>query len=184
MIRPTLVFHASSVAALAVSALLYAQLREARHETAALQLQLQKQLAAPPVTERVELADIMEKLQRHSTKLYFAGKEENWPLAAFYVEELEEVVESIAHQQVFEGQINISGLMPGLLVPEIEKIEASLESRQAGDFVAHYRSLTAACNACHVATQHPFIVIQEPRAPALGNQRYDAQPAVAVHSPH
>src|SRR5947208_2029132 len=70
---------------------------------------------APAPETPVEIADIMTKLQRHANKLYFAGKFENWPLADFYVEEIEETVNDVARKEIMDRQVNISGLMPALM---------------------------------------------------------------------
>ena len=173
--------HCFSIALTVVLALLLlTQVRSARTEQRALQTEVRSLRVALPAPEAVELADVMEKLQRHSSKLYFAGKLANWPLAAFYLEELEEVVEDIARKNVLDGHINISGLMPGLILPEVEKLEAAVASQNQPVFLERYHDLTASCNACHVASNHPFVVIQEPTAPPLDNQRYDAPKAVAL----
>lgn len=176
--------HCFSIALTVVLAvLLLAQVRSARHEQATLKAEVKVLQAALPPPQPIELSDVMEKLQRHSSKLYFAGKWANWSLAAFYLEELEEVVKGVADKNIMEGQINISGLMPGLILPEVEKLEAAVESQNQQVFLERYHDLANSCNACHVASNHPFVVIQEPTAPPLDNQRYDAPKTVALLPP-
>ena len=88
--------------------------------------------------EPVEIGDIMTKLQRHANKLYFAGEHRNWELAAFYLEELEETVKGIANKDIMEGQVNVSGLMQGVLVPEVETLEEKLAHQNLDEFRAQY----------------------------------------------
>jgi hypothetical protein len=134
----------------------------------------------------MELAGVMAKLQLHANKLYFAGSRQNWALADFYVEEIEETVKDICKRRnIMHGQINISGLMPALLLPEVEKLEATVARKDPVAFRENYTALTAACNACHTAARKAFIVIEDPRTPALDNQRYepvasDANPRTAA----
>jgi len=153
---------------------------ELEKQTKALKASLNLALADKPKTqEPVELADVMEKLQRHSNKLYFAGRSENWDLAAFYLEEIEETVKGIEKKDVMEGQINISGLMQGLILPEVEKLETAVKSKDNQSFQKQYHALTSSCNACHVTANHPYIVIQAPHVPVMDNQQYEPIRAVA-----
>jgi len=122
--------------------------------------------------EPIEIGDIMTKLQRHANKLYFAGEHRNWELAAFYLEELEETVKGIANKDIMEGQVNVSGLMQGVLVPEVETLEEKLQHQNLDEFRAQYRTLIKGCNSCHEATKHPYIRIIEPRTPIFDNQDY------------
>jgi hypothetical protein len=42
-----------------------------------------------------------------------------------------------------------------------------------GQFNEAYFRLTEACNACHVTTDHSFIVIKVPNASAFPNQEFE-----------
>ncbi|HEY2952878.1 MAG TPA: hypothetical protein VGK40_09860 [Verrucomicrobiae bacterium] len=134
-----------------------------------------------PPQEPIELADVMTKLQRHANKLYFAGKLENWKLADFYIEEIEETVKAIAKKDIMEGPINISGLMSGLILPEIEELERVASQSDVPGFEKHYKALVTACNACHVAANKPYIVIDQPRTPVFDNQHYE--PLIPASAP-
>jgi len=205
-----------TVGAIVAAAILYVQLVHLKEETAWLKSsfsqtvvarELSSSRPAPPIAPRpapapvpvispaaavqteegeMALAAVMAKLQLHANKLYFAGSRQNWALADFYVEEIEETVKDICKRQnIIIGQINISGLMPALLLPEVEKLEATVARKDPVAFRENYTALTAACNACHTAARKPFIVIEDPRTPALDNQRYepvvsDANPRTAA----
>ena len=162
----------------AVLAILLMQVAESRKETRALQASLAAALnrppppLPPPCEEPIELADVMTKLQRHANKLYFSGKMENWKLADFYIEEIEETVKAISKKDIMDGQINISGLMAGLILPEIEALENVVSKKDLPGFEKHYQALVTSCNACHEAAKRPYLVIELPRTPIFDNQRY------------
>jgi len=133
-----------------------------------------------PVEPPIEVADVMAVLQRHANKLYFAGRFENWQLADFYVEEIEETAKAFSKKNVMHGQINISGLMGGLILPEVVELEQAVNAQDARAFRDHYHALIKNCNACHTAANLPFIVINEPRTPALDNQQFEPVAAARV----
>ena len=138
-----------------------------------------------PPQEPIELADVMTKLQRHANKLYFAGTLQNWKLADFYIEEIEETVKAISKKDIMEGPINISGLMDGLILPEIEELERVVSQQDVPGFAKHYQALVDSCNACHTAANRPYLVIDQPRTPAFDNQHYEPLiPALAPVAGH
>lgn len=120
----------------------------------------------------VELAVVMGHLQRHANKLYFAGQNSNWPLAGFYVHEIEEAMEEVADGQITDEGINISKLMEAIGLPALEILEASIKAQNKGDFDKAYLNLVNTCNTCHQSSKHEYIVIDLPKTPALDNQKY------------
>ncbi len=122
--------------------------------------------------EEIEVAISMNHIQRHANKLYFAGQNENWPLAGFYVHEIEETMEEIADGHVEDDGINISQLMEALGIPALEGLEKSIAAKNKAEFNTAYNLLVTTCNNCHQSTNHPYIVIQNPKTPALDNQVY------------
>ena len=124
------------------------------------------------VQSPTDIADYMTKLQRHVNKLYFAGKLENWPLADFYVEEIEETVNEIVRKELTDGPVDISGLIPALMNDEILELERAVAQKNLPEFGKHYQTLISNCNACHTATKRPYLVIDLPRTPIFDNQNY------------
>jgi len=122
--------------------------------------------------EEIELAIAMNHIQRHANKLYFAGQNGNWPLAAFYIHELEEAMEEVANGNITDEGINISKLMGAMGLTPLEVLEESVEAKSTEQFNSAYLNLVNNCNACHQSTNHPYLVIQNPKTPALDNQVY------------
>ena len=122
--------------------------------------------------EEIELAVVMSHIQRHANKLYFAGQNENWPLASFYVHELEESMEEVEHGHIEEDGINISKLMKSIGLPALKTMEEAVEGKSKVAFTSAYTNLVSNCNTCHQSAAHPYIVIINPTTPALDNQQY------------
>jgi hypothetical protein len=91
---------------------------------------------------------------RHS-KLWFAGRAGNWPLAEYEIGELN------------EGFDDVNKLLGGDTVekavgPQISALEKVVEAKDHAAFTAAFDKLTAGCNGCHHTLDHGFIVIQRP----------------------
>lgn len=176
-----------------VLAVLLVQTAELRKETRTLKSSLAAALNRPPppapraprapAPPPIEVADVMTKLQRHANKLYFAGERQNWKLADFYVEEIEETAKAFSKLDVMHGQVNVSGLMGALILPEIEELERAVSEADSPAFRKHYQTLISNCNACHTAANLPFIVIQDPKTPVYDNQRYEPVTALTQVAP-
>ncbi len=113
--------------------------------------------------EEFELAEKMMFLQRYSEKLYFAAKKQNWELADFYLEELEETVEKVIKANKMEDGINVSSQMREMLYPKIKDLQEKLKSKAYSEFDKSYNAMLMNCNGCHMLTKHGFIKVQVPR---------------------
>ncbi len=122
--------------------------------------------------DEIEVAVVMSHIQRHANKLFFAGNNANWPLAKFYVHELEESMEEIEDGHIVEDDINISKLMKAMGIPALEVLEDAIEQKNATEFNSAYINLVNNCNSCHQGSGHPYIVIINPTTPALDNQQF------------
>lgn len=122
-----------------------------------------KKLQELDVHQEIELAEKMMYLHRFSEKLYFAGKKQNWELAEFYLEELEETAERIVQAKKIEDGINISAQMSEMLIPKIKDLEEIVKKQNAKGFEGAYKSMIMNCNGCHMATRHGFVKVREPQ---------------------
>ena len=104
----------------------------------------------------------MGYLQRHLHKLDLSVQAENAELAGYYIHELEELVEELAQAGVvYEGH-QVGTLTESMLTPAIEALESALETGDNAD--AAVGGLVAQCNACHVATERPWMKIERARS--------------------
>lgn len=122
--------------------------------------------------EEYEIADVMNKVQRHYNKLYFAGMAENWELAEFYIEETEEALEGLAEANVMEDGVNVSALVMSKGFEPLEQVEIAVKAKDKTQFLQAYNLQIEQCNSCHALTKHAFIKIKTPETPAFNNQVY------------
>ena len=67
---------------------------------------------------------------------------------------------------------NIAELMAATTKEPMEAVSHAIKSADAASFNEAYARLTATCNACHQATERPFVVIQMPKASAFPDQDF------------
>ena len=154
---------ALALAAVALLVALYAAFRPAAAPS-----------AAPE--EAGELAYHMAYLERYADKLHAAAEEGNWPLAGFYLHEIEETAETVAAERHVEDGVALAPLIETMLLPAVARAEAA--GGDAPAFAAAYRGLVASCNDCHAATGHAFVRIAVPDRSAYPNQ--DFRPVAAA----
>jgi hypothetical protein len=113
--------------------------------------------------EEYELAPLMANFQRYSEKLYFAGKNKNWDLADFYLEELEETAENVIKSKVVDDGINVSVQIQEMLLPKIKELQQRVKQKNEKEFQTSYQAMLMNCNGCHMLTKHGFVKIREPK---------------------
>lgn len=112
--------------------------------------------------------EFMSGIQAHHAKLWFAGKNQNWPLADFEVHEIMEALKAI---QDFQPERKESQLV-GTVFPAIDSVALAIEKEDPARFLRSYTALTAACNNCHRATDFGFNVVKIPDLQPFGNQDF------------
>ncbi|MCU0469219.1 MAG: hypothetical protein MUF58_11485 [Arcicella sp.] len=116
------------------------------------------------------LGQMMLSTQIYHTKLYYAGNEQNWDLAEFYTHELTESLEDIIHYYPEYEGLKIKELTTNTALKQVQNLEKAVEKKSLIEFQEGFTQLTNSCNACHVATQHPFIKIKTPEKGDFQNQ--------------
>jgi hypothetical protein len=116
-------------------------------------------------------AAVMSHLSYHFTNLWFAGNEENWPLADFYLSEtrsnLRWAVRAKPIRKDLEGKDTV------LLAPIAEAVENgpfkqmkdAIQGKDKAKFVKVYTETLSSCYACHKASFKPYLRPQIPTAP-------------------
>jgi hypothetical protein len=118
-------------------------------------------LCSPALTAADDdgLLGLMTALQTHTHKLQLSLEAGNGRLADFYLHEMEELLEEIGEIEEYDGY-PVGQLASAMLEPAMEALEAAVDD---GDIAAAagapFDALLNACNACHTATEHGFIVI-------------------------
>ncbi len=117
------------------------------------------------------LGEFMNGIQAHHAKLWYAGKNENWKLAEFEVEEILELVEDI---QKYKSDREESKLM-NMVNPSLDNVKSAIDKKNLAVFKSSFSELTNTCNACHLATKHEFNVVKTPTTESFSNQEFSLQ---------
>ena len=118
------------------------------------------------------LGEFMTATQLRHAKLWFAGKNDNWALAAYEIDEIKEGLEDAATlHSTFDG-VPVAEMIKTIIEPRIERLEKAIEAKNGTQFVAAFDELTEGCNSCHAVAGKPFIRIQRPSEPPLSNQNF------------
>lgn len=108
---------------------------------------------------------------RHA-KLWFAGKDSNWDLAAYETDEIKEGLEDAARLHSTYDGVPVAEMIKTIIDPRIEKVEEAIKAKSSAEFIVAFDELTSGCNSCHAGANKPFIQIQRPTEPPLTNQNF------------
>jgi hypothetical protein len=121
-------------------------------------------------TYKPGLGEFMTGIQLHHAKLWFAGQNQNWPLADFEIHEIQESLDDI---NVFcTDRPEVKSI--GMLKPAIDSVTTAIQQKSLQLFKNSFSVLTNTCNNCHKATDHAFNVVMIPSNPPVSNQDFKA----------
>lgn len=128
---------------------------------------------AAPVPYALTMGDMMNTLiQPRHAKLGLAGGAHNWALAEYALVEIRQAFAGIVKAQPRFAGLPVAELVGAAVSPPMDAVEAAIKQQDPAKFAAAYAQLTAGCNACHAAVDHPFVVIKAPEASAFPNQDF------------
>ncbi len=122
-----------------------------------------------------ELGHQMLELQIRHDRLWWSGEAGNWNLAYYMAGELGEALHGIEATNGDAPELQpekLSVIMPAIMNPAIEGVQAALAKKDKAAFAQAYDHLSASCNACHALAGDEFLHIQRPKTPLLDNLRY------------
>ena len=129
---------------------------------------------AAPVPYHPTMGDLMNLLiQPRHVKLWLAGKQENWPLAGYALKEIRQSFARIAAGVPQYNGAPVADLIETAMAEPMNLIDFAIKAGEPRHFRDQYAKLTAGCNACHVSTGHPYIVLKVPESTAFGNQDFE-----------
>jgi hypothetical protein len=125
------------------------------------------------------LDDLMTLLiQPRHIKLHYAGTQKNWELAAAQLSDLRAAFDRISQAVPKYQGSDVDEAIKAIIAPKMQALDVAVAAADAKRFAVAYGELTAACNACHVYLEHPFLVIEVPGAKpntAYPDQSFSAQ---------
>lgn len=121
-----------------------------------------------------ELVPYMQTMQHLSHKLGLSIQSKNGPLAAFYLEEIEETTAIIQKKFPVYDTFKVGQLTGAMFVPSIEPLEKSVKASNWAMTNAGFTKMIDSCNTCHLATAHGFVKITTPTGNPF-NQSFSPQ---------
>jgi hypothetical protein len=130
-------------------------------------------LATAQQPHRAAVGDLMTALvqQRH-IKLGLAGREQNWPYAAYELDQLRETFVDLAEILPRYRDLSIPNLITSTAKEPLAALDRAIQAKDGSQFTVAYGQLTASCNACHQNYDRVVIVIQPPTASTFPDQDF------------
>ena len=119
--------------------------------------------------------DLMTMLgQPRHIKLYYAGREKNWELAAFELRELRASFRRAGQTVPVYRKQDVNKAVEVMAAPHMDRVDKAIAARDSAAFATAYDALTTSCNACHRAMEHAFLVMKVPAdiAPTYSDQEF------------
>jgi hypothetical protein len=133
------------------------------------------QPSADPPPYRPVTSDLMNAfIQPRHIKLWLAGKNQDWVFADYERHNIGGAFSRLAAAiPAYKGASN-RGLIETFVTPQLAALDAAIKARNEGAFVAAYGAVTNACNGCHQATGHEWVVIKVPDSGSVPDQDFAA----------
>lgn len=115
------------------------------------------------------LGELMLSVQIHHAKLWFAGKNRNWKLANFEIDEIKEQIEKAAVIETERPEIKSLPMINGPL----DSVSNAILKGDSARFISAYNLLTNTCNSCHRAVNFEFNEVKIPDSAPFSNQVFN-----------
>lgn len=126
-----------------------------------------------PSPYRPGLGDLMTAtVQPRHIKIALAAKEKNWPLAAYELHQLAEAFDRVASTWPSWRTVPIAGIIGPVTQEPMAALLRAVKDKDSDRFTAAFGTLTAACNACHQASNVGFLAIKTPDASPFPDQDF------------
>ena len=125
------------------------------------------------------LGEIMGLNQIRHEKLWFAGIHDNWPLASYELEQIQEGLEdAVKYNPTHEGVPEpLTVLVPRYTSSPMQQLRQAVEAKDRAAFEKAFDALTAGCNSCHETANFGFNVVKRPTTVPFSNQEFAPRPA-------
>ena len=107
-------------------------------------------------------SNLMLQMGERYRNLYWAGKQAKWDFAAYQVEEMQDLIETLIITRPKR-----SGSAKEFLQKGFTKFPKAIESKDWQQFTVAYDYMREQCMDCHVKNDHAFILL--PGQPQKGN---------------
>jgi hypothetical protein len=119
------------------------------------------------------LGDLMTAfVQPRHIKLGLAGSEQNWPYAAYELDQLRETFADVAEILPKYRDLSIPDMITSTVKEPLAALDRAIQAKDGTQFTAAYGQLTTSCNACHNSYDRTVIVIQTPTVGTFPDQDF------------
>ena len=120
------------------------------------------------------LSDLMVVIQIRHSKLFYAVKRGNWPLADFELEQLTSTLKEAG--RYYPKTVPASDLTGAAEIKSA--VGEAINAKDEAKFDRSFAQMTAECNHCHEAADRAFIFIRRPAFPStFSNQLFGPRPS-------
>jgi len=127
------------------------------------------------------LDDLMNMLiQPRHQKLWAAGQQHNWALAAFQLREMRNAFDRIAATIPKYSNIDLGPTFINIMDSQVRAVNGAIASQNPQQFMTAFGDLTAACNSCHEALNLGILVMKVPEVTGFPNQDFRAIPGLSA----
>ena len=123
---------------------------------------------------------LMAWTQRYAEKAWLAARAGDWDGARWYARQVQRMAELAAEERVADANGEVGIEMAATLGAVTGDLVAAARAGDAARFERLYGAMLAACNACHVRTEHAFVRIRVPTSDGRHwNQQFGADQAIS-----
>jgi len=112
----------------------------------------------------------MTQIAYNFSNLWFAAEAGNWPMAQFYLGEtrvrLRWAVRIQPVRRLANGQLDLEPIATALESQQMAAVTAAIEAKDNTRFTTAYTELMQGCQACHTASEKPYLKLHIPTVPA------------------
>jgi hypothetical protein len=119
-----------------------------------------------------DLIMMIALVQPRHIKLGRAGSEQNWPYAAYELDQLRATLADIAKILPKYRDPSIPDMIGSTVKKPAAALDLAIQAKDSNQFTAAYGRLTASCNSCHQGYDRGEIVIQSPTGGAFPDQDF------------
>jgi hypothetical protein len=121
---------------------------------------------------RPSLSDLMVLTQLRLFKLWYAERVDNWKLASYQLDQLQNTIDRIVKLYPTTASIAQANWIHEKTVPALAGLRRAVAERNKPAYETAYVQITNACNECHKAAGVDFIEVRVPTRSPFANQDF------------
>ena len=102
----------------------------------------------------------------HFTNLWFAGEQQNWPLAQFYLNEsrshIRWAIRIAPVRRAAAGEVKLEEIFTAFDNSLLAEIQKQITAKDRKAFKVAYEAALGGCNGCHATSDKPFLHVKIP----------------------